>query len=178
MRRQRASEDGDRSMHGRGWSKHIKIGARREFWEATVGAPAGEDGGRGWSSCDYRWVHGERRGCEISGALGSVASSMLIEAWWRRLGEGGHKEVTCGAAKWGGMLWGDSDEWRRGVGGMGRKGAGRRRRERGWGRRWCGPRGRRDKEVPRTAGWFVEFQKVFVKKKWRGRTVETGVLIY
>jgi hypothetical protein len=47
MRRQRAGEDGDGGMHGRGWSRRDKNGAQRGFWEAAVGAPAGEDGGHG-----------------------------------------------------------------------------------------------------------------------------------
>jgi hypothetical protein len=29
--------------------------------------------------------------------------------------------------------------------------------EGGWGRRWCRPEGRRDREVRRTTSWFVEF---------------------
>jgi hypothetical protein len=40
MRRQRAGEDGGRGMHGCGWSRHDKNGARRGFWEAAVGADA------------------------------------------------------------------------------------------------------------------------------------------
>jgi hypothetical protein len=59
-------------------------GAWRGFREVAVGAFAGEDGGRGWSARDYGWVHGERTGCEISGALGLVESSTVMEAWGGR----------------------------------------------------------------------------------------------
>jgi hypothetical protein len=56
-------------------------------------------GSRGWSARGYRWVHGEQRGCEVYEALGLVASSTVMEAWWRRHGEGGR-----GEAAWGGRL--------------------------------------------------------------------------
>jgi hypothetical protein len=123
---QRESEDGGRGLHGRSWSRRGKNGARRGFREAAAGAPTGEDGGRGRSARGYGWVHGERRGCEIFGVLGPVASSTVMEAWWRRRGEGGRGEATGGAAKWGGRSRGDPDERRRGGSGMGREGAGRR----------------------------------------------------
>jgi hypothetical protein len=59
-------ENGGRDMHERGWSRRGKNEAWRGFREVTVAAPVGEDGGRGWSVRNYGWVHGERRGCEIS----------------------------------------------------------------------------------------------------------------
>jgi hypothetical protein len=99
MRRQWVDVDGGRDMHRRGWSKHVKNGAQRGFQEAAVGVPAGEDGGHGWSACGYGWVHGERRGCDISRVLETVASSTVMEAWQRRHGEGGRGEVTGGAVK-------------------------------------------------------------------------------
>ncbi|AQK54053.1 hypothetical protein ZEAMMB73_Zm00001d051335 [Zea mays] len=79
-----------------------RTGAWCGFWEAAVGAPVGEDAGRGWSAYDYGWVHGKRRGCEISEALGSVANSTVMEAWRKRRGEGDCEEAMGGAAKWGG----------------------------------------------------------------------------
>jgi hypothetical protein len=42
---------------------------------------------------------------------------MVMEACWRRRGEGGRREVTGRATKWGGRLRGDPEERRRGEGG-------------------------------------------------------------
>jgi hypothetical protein len=98
-----------------------RTGAWCGFWEAAVGAPVGEDAGRGWSAYDYGWVHGKRRGCEISEALGSVANSTVMEAWRKRRGEGDCEEAMGGAAKWGGRSRVDTNERRRGGGGVGRE---------------------------------------------------------
>jgi hypothetical protein len=111
-----------------------RTGAWRGFREAAVGAPAGKDAGCGWSARDYGWVHGERRGCEIFEVLGPVASSTVMEAWQKQRGEGDCEEVMGGAAKWGGRSRGDTNERRRGGGGMGREGVGMWRGEGGWGR--------------------------------------------
>jgi hypothetical protein len=135
MRRQQADEDGGHDMHECGWSRRGKNRARHGFREAMVGVPVGEDGGCCWSARGYGWVYGEQRGCEICGALESVASSTVMEAWWRRCGEGGRTEAIGGAAKWGGRSWGDPDERRCGGGGVEREGTRRRRGEGGWGRR-------------------------------------------
>jgi hypothetical protein len=54
-----------------------------------------------------------------------------MEAWRRRRGERGRREVTGEAAKWGGRSRGDLDERRHGGGGVGREAAGKRRGEGG-----------------------------------------------
>jgi hypothetical protein len=92
MRRQQVDEDGGRGMHGRCWSRHGKDGAWPGFREATVGAPAGEDGAHGWSTHGYRWVHGQWRGFEISGVC----------AGCKLHGNGGVAETAWGGRSWGG----------------------------------------------------------------------------
>lgn len=63
----------------------------------------GEDGGLAWSARDYGWAHGERGVARFLGCSGWLQAPHQ----WRHGGgsmerEGGRREVTGVAPKWGG----------------------------------------------------------------------------
>jgi hypothetical protein len=131
---------GGRSRGGDGRSSKVgrEVAGRSELAEAAW------EGGHG----EGVWG-GKSRG----GGVGrEVAGRQHAE---QRSGEGCRGEIRTSRgvveAAWGGDVGRQVARRARGDG-VGREVAGRRRGEGGWGRRWCGPRGKQDREVRRTVG--------------------------
>jgi hypothetical protein len=130
----------DVTMHGRGWSRRAKNGARRGFQKPRLEQTWQERsmtwilGSHGWSACNYGSVHGEQRGCEIFEALGHGGGGMWREVAGRRRaeqrsGEGGHREIRASEgvaeAAWGGWARGGGVGWEVGdEDGVGSEGGG------------------------------------------------------